>query len=1522
MPFIARSNENIPTHGTGIERYWTFRAFSLSDRITLQVNVWNGNVVAQYTAFALPSLGLPLTLIFTYNSHTNAWTHTLNVSLTLDATGSAIVRDADGTEHLFRREANGSYTAPAGNYDTLVRNADQTFTLTHTDQTQHRFDASGRLTQVRDRNGNAIHLTYANNVLTHAQAAGGQTLTFAYSGGNLATVTDHAGRAFQFGYTSGALTSITDPLNFVTRLGYTNNRLTTLTDARNMQTTITYDASQRAQTITTAGVRLASLAYGTGTTTFTDANNHATVYTLNATGQVTQIHDALSGLTTFTYDANYNLTQTTDALGRTTRATYDARGNRLTQTDALNQTTTYTYNATNDLLSVTDPLGRTTQYGYDTAGNLIRITDALNNVTTYGYDAYGQRTRATDANGNSTTYTYSSAGYLLTVTDPLSGTTRYGYDAVGNRTVITDALGRVTQYTYDANARLTRVDAPLGATTRYEYDANGNRTATIDALNQRTTYTYDAFNRLTRITDALNQTTQYQYDANGNRTRVIDANGNATQYQYDALNRLTRVTDALNNVTYYGYDAVGNRTVITDARGNVTTFAYDALNRLIAMTIPLTGTQTATTRYGYDSVGNRTVITDANGNVTRYGYDALNRTIVITDALGHATRYGYDRVGNRTVITNAALNITRYDYDPLHRVITQTNPAGKTQTFTYDAVGNRLTATDELNQTTRYTYDALNRVITVTDPLTQTTTYAYNAVGSVTTITNPVGQITNLSYDAANRLTRKTTPLGTTQYAYDAVGNLRVLTDPSGATTTYTYDAVNRVIQQDDRAPDGALTVSYAFAYDANGNRMQETEARPGKPYRMMNYAYNKANWLVATTDPGGGTTTYTYDAAGNRTSVTDSSGYSTSITLNTVNQPQTITHRNASGIIIATTTNTYDARGFLRGWTTVDALNTLTLTTTLDYDANGYLTRNDASHQGTLFSRSFTSTVAYRADSLVNGIFTLPTPTDRGYREVVYDSAGRVICFDSGAIPADAYLEYDASGRRIKRYWNYYGDPSCQSIIANPTGNPLYKRSIYTYAGDRLISEEATYGGGAFYSRTLSYDSAGNVTQMRQIDYDARITVTLTYHWEPGSHRMTGVTREVNGNVQYTATLEYDRNDRITRFCASNTGCFAFAYVGETNWLSTVTDQYGTVTQRYLYANGRPLRVDINGAPNYYRYNWHGDVAGVVWSNGDGASQWAHYGAWGDLYNAGAGYYHWNGGWGYMKFPAQFNFNLHEGLDIGLYYVHGRWYNPDTGLFLSPDENGEYRYGSGQDAVNWSWFLWGFNCQFYSDITLGLYEYQQPLSVYKCQDFQGSEFYIGRLVGRASSDLLAYLEMYIGGTTFVGGGGLTLISGGTLAQVSVPAMVGGVALTSHGATVLVRNTLSPMAFARKSGNTNDPTLSYGSNTGDTSRNAEILRRNMGVGKTPGLEAHHIVPSTDSYQSAKEARRILQRLGIDINAAENGVLLPEAIHTGLSRNQRYMDAVLDALEKSRTREHAINILRRIGEQLLEGTFPR
>ncbi len=137
--------------------------------------------------------------------------------------------------------------------------------------------------------------------------------------------------------------------------------------------------------------------------------------------------------------------------------------------------------------------------------------------------------------------------------------------------------------------------------------------------------------------------------------------------------------------------------------------------------------------------------------------------------------------------------------------------------------------------------------------------------------------------------------------------------------------------------------------------------------------------------------------------------------------------------------------------------------------------------------------------------------------------------------------------------------------------------------------------------------------------------------------------------------------------------------------------DQYGNLKQRYLYANGRPLRVDILDAPGtpsyYYRYNARGDATFVP-KDGNGGTGWRAFGAWGEV-NYGAdikGYYNWNAAWGYMQFPVTLNIALHDAMDMGLYYAHGRWYNQDTGLWLSPNDKGDYLIAATPDPINKGW--------------------------------------------------------------------------------------------------------------------------------------------------------------------------------------------------------------------------------------------
>ena len=83
-----------------------------------------------------------------------------------------------------------------------------------------------------------------------------------------------------------------------------------------------------------------------------------------------------------------------------------------------------------------------------------------------------------------------------------------------------------------------------------------------------------------------------------------------------------------------------------------------------------------------------------------------------------------------------------------------------------------------------------------------------------------------------------------------------------------------------------------------------------------------------------------------------------------------------------------------------------------------------------------------------------------------------------------------------------------------------------------------------------------------------------------------------------------------------------------------------------------------------------------------------------------------------------------------------------------------------------------------------------------------------------------------------------------------------------------------------------------------------------------GEEAHHIVAVTDAR--AASARRAIERVGIDVDSADNGVFLPRAFHRSATATDAYHRAVSDALSEVGNREEALTVLRSIRSWLIGG----
>jgi RHS repeat-associated protein len=869
------------------------------------VNSATGNMWDTSVDLSISGRSYPLAFIRTYNSDLASLDGPLgygwqpNYMMSLAQSGNtATITQENGSQATFTQ--SGSTWSPSAPrfIATLTHNGDGTWTFVRQARDTFAFSASGLLLSETDLNG--------------------YTTTFGYSSGQLTSVTDPAGRSLTIGWTGSHIISVTDsnvsPARSVHfQYNDASGNLTDVTDVNGGHWHYVYDASHRLTSMLDpncyaagsqcnggSGVlthyngqgrvdwqqdqlgRQTSFDYTSivGATKVTDPAGHIEVdyYTQGLLVAKTRGYGTGAAATTYYgYDPN-TLARTTvvDGDGHATQSSVDASGNPLTSTDSLGRTTTRTYNSLNEPLTGTDGNGVATTYAYDARGNVTSVSRPLvgtsqvqttlfnhadsshpGDVTsmvdpdaktwTYGYDANGYRSSVRDPLGNTATSTFNADGWLLATVSPkgnVSGcgctsayTTVYSYTVPGSGVV--DEFGDVQTVT-----------DPLGHVTTVGYDADRNRTSAKDADGHLTTYVFDLANELiqTKRADTPQTTVTTDYNPDGTASDQKDGKGNALQtYGYDALGRVTTVTDALGNATTYALDGAGNRLTKQDPVGNCSAS-------------PMTGC----TVMAYDAANEFKAVTYSDGatpNVSGISYDADGQRIAETDGTGTSS----------------------WTWDSLHRLTSYTNGNGKTVSYTYNL--RSLVTTIGYpggGKTVSRGYDDAGRWTTVTDwqSPSNTSTFGYDVNGNMTSTSVPGGVIDATSFNAADQLTSISDVIGSSSLfaaTYGRDNNGWVSSDSSapGANGSYRYTALNQLCYagaSNSAACSAPPSGAFAYRFDIADNLIQtENTTQTGAVTQAFN-ADDQICWTVAgsstagCSSPPSGVITYSYDSRGNRT--------------------------------------------------------------------------------------------------------------------------------------------------------------------------------------------------------------------------------------------------------------------------------------------------------------------------------------------------------------------------------------------------------------------------------------------------------------------------------------------------------------------------------------------------------------------------------------------------------------------------------------------------------------------------------
>ncbi|MBU2114230.1 MAG: RHS domain-containing protein [Gammaproteobacteria bacterium] len=869
---------------------------------------------------------------------------------------------------------------------------------------------------------------------------------------------------------------------------------------------------------------------------------------------------------------------------------------------------------------------------------------------------------------------------------------------------ITDSLGHVLQLYYDKQQRLSRIDYSRKRAIELFY-TKANLLCRIEAVaiteqglkSLDTTlaqYHYDEQADLIAATDVALQTEHYGYKGHLLAVRQR-ASGFKHYFSWLGEGPGARCARNWGDDGYYDYkfdyDDSQRMATSTDSRGQRWQYFHDERNQLIKKVAP----DGATTLYSWNNLGKKSAQTEPGGATTRYYYNEHGQLSTIEQADGAISHFQYNELGQRCGYTDAEGRQWRREYTVAGLLLAEYGPDGSVSRYQYNDDGKlsqlqhadgrleqylwdedgQLLARKQGEAIARYSYDKLGRLNGVADASGLVTEYQRNSAGKLLqlkqySVDTPEHVVTEqLEYDSAGRLSSKVNALGfSTRWQYEGLSQPVAMLMTDGSALNYDYDKERNL---------SAIMRSDGARYQLDYDGLE-------RPVKLQGF--------------DGRVQQYQYDLDGNVVSVAD--GTERQIKLKRDKRGRIVEQTALHQQQLSSNHFYYDKLG--RPLRANNAARKLRFS----YHANGQLSEHWQDDWRTLHQYN-------SAGQRLNTTLADGTSVDFRYNEQgllaqlalnqqpvmwrSFDAAGRETAreYQNGL---QLNQQFDAFNRLTAQQWQHGGSSHNRqysysvlhqliSVTDNRLGNTAYQYNEL----DQLVSK--SHSGDSAQNEAHQWDSFGNpsgdgivVKQDRLLQYQAN-----HYQYDDSGNQTAAIAagkrqqREYNGFNQLTALsntnsagafvtrYEYDAFGRRSAKITAN---------GRTDYLWDANQLIGEYYQGeyrwYLYEPGsnKPLALVSGGQLYFYQT----DHLGTPLSLTDSANNivWrAHYTVFGkatvtvnDIDN-----------------PIRFQGQYYDS-ESGLHYNHFRYYDPQTGRFISQDPIGllgginHYQYAP--NHINW----------------------------------------------------------------------------------------------------------------------------------------------------------------------------------------------------------------------------------------------